>query len=43
MTAFRSDFLNELQWRGFIHQASDAEGIDSLAARGALVAYVGYD
>jgi len=43
MTAFNSDFLNELQWRGFIHQTSDAEGIDALAARGELVAYVGYD
>src|SRR5580692_191769 len=43
MTALKSDFLNELHWRGFIHQTSDANGIDSLAARGALVAYVGYD
>src|SRR5260370_19334249 len=43
MTAFKSDFLSELQWRGFIHQASDAGGIDALAARGEIVAYVGYD
>jgi tyrosyl-tRNA synthetase len=43
MTAFKSDFLNELQWRGFIHQASDPGGIDALAARGEIVAYVGYD
>jgi len=43
MTRFKSEFLNELHWRGFIHQTSDADGIDSLAARGALVAYVGYD
>ena len=43
MPAFKSDFLNELHWRGFIHQTSDVDGIDSLAARGALVAYVGYD
>jgi tyrosyl-tRNA synthetase len=43
MTAFKSDFLQELEWRGFIHQASDPAGIDALAARGEIVAYVGYD
>jgi tyrosyl-tRNA synthetase len=43
MTAFKSDFLHELEWRGFIHQTSDAGGIDALAARGEIVAYVGYD
>jgi tyrosyl-tRNA synthetase len=43
MTAFKSDFLRELEWRGFIHQASNAEGLDALAARGEVVAYVGYD
>jgi tyrosyl-tRNA synthetase len=43
MTAFKSDFLNVLQQRGFIHQASDFEGLDALAARGEAVAYVGYD
>jgi tyrosyl-tRNA synthetase len=35
--------MNELQWRGFVHQVSDAVGIDELAAKGGLVAYVGYD
>jgi tyrosyl-tRNA synthetase len=43
MTAFKSDFLNVLQERGFIHQASDFEGLDTLAARGEATAYVGYD
>ena len=43
MTAFKSDFLQELEWRGYIHQASDPGGIDALAARGEIVAYVGYD
>src|ERR1700743_110886 len=43
MTAFKSDFLNVLQERGFIHQASDAEGLDALAAKGQATAYVGYD
>jgi tyrosyl-tRNA synthetase len=43
MTAFRSDFLNVLQERGFIHQCSDFEGLDALAAKGKATAYVGYD
>ncbi|MDT3686377.1 MAG: tyrosine--tRNA ligase [Pseudorhodoplanes sp.] len=43
MTAFKSDFLNILSRRGFIHQISDAEGLDALAVRSEVVAYVGYD
>jgi tyrosyl-tRNA synthetase len=43
MTPFKSDFLNVLQERGFIHQASDFEGLDALAAQGQATAYVGYD
>lgn len=43
MTNFRSDFLNILTERGFIHQCSDEQGLDALAADGKLVAYVGYD
>src|ERR1700709_1672968 len=43
MTAFKSDFLNVLQERGFVHQCSNFEGLDALAARGEATAYVGYD
>ena len=43
MSAFKSDFLNILQERGFIHQCSDFEGLDALAAKGEATAYVGYD
>ena len=43
MTGFKSDFLNILQERGFIHQCSDFEGLDALAAQGQATAYVGYD
>jgi len=43
MTAFKSDFLNVLQSRGFIHQVSDPDSLDGLAARGELVAYIGFD
>ncbi|MFO1036325.1 MAG: tyrosine--tRNA ligase [Geminicoccaceae bacterium] len=43
MTSFRSDFLRELDARGFIHQCTDAEALDEVAARGQLTAYVGFD
>ncbi|MGH6874554.1 MAG: tyrosine--tRNA ligase [Aestuariivirgaceae bacterium] len=43
MTKFKSDFLNVLSERGFVHQMSDETGIDALAAKGELVGYVGYD
>ena len=43
MSAFKSDFLNILQERGFVHQCSDFEGLDALAAKGQATAYVGYD
>src|SRR5438477_5469516 len=43
MTAFKSDFLNILRERGFVHQCSDFEGLDALAAKGQATAYVGYD
>src|ERR1700757_3173071 len=43
MTAFKSDFLNVLQQRGFIHQISDPDSLDVLAAKGELVAYIGFD
>jgi tyrosyl-tRNA synthetase len=43
MTHFRSEFLNTLATRGFIHQCSDNEGLDALAAAKKLVAYIGFD
>jgi tyrosyl-tRNA synthetase len=43
MSAFKSDLMRVLAERGFIHQASDAEGLDALAAKGRITAYVGYD
>src|SRR5215216_5515553 len=43
MTKFKSDFLNVLSERGFVHQISDEAGVDALAAKSELVAYVGYD
>ena len=43
MTTFKSDFLNVMQERGFIHQISDPESLDALAQKRDLVAYIGFD
>jgi tyrosyl-tRNA synthetase len=43
MSAYKSDFLQVLAARGFIHQLSDAEGLDAKARAGAITAYVGFD
>lgn len=43
MSAYKSDFLRILAERGFIHQLSDAEGLDAKAAAAPITAYVGYD
>jgi tyrosyl-tRNA synthetase len=43
MSNFQSDFLSILTERGFIHQTSEAQGIDALARDGKIVAYTGYD
>ena len=43
MSAYKSDFLNVLASRGFLHQLSDATGLDARAAQGAITAYVGFD
>jgi tyrosyl-tRNA synthetase len=43
MAKYKSDFLNTLDERGFIHQCSDFAGLDQLAIKGEVVAYVGYD
>ena len=43
MTAFKSDFLREIDARGFIHQCSDAAALDAYAARETMTAYIGFD
>ena len=39
----RSDFLAALTERGFIHQCTDTEGLDALAAAGPVRGYIGFD
>jgi len=43
MTTYRSDLLRTLSERGFIHQISDAEGLDARAVAGPVTAYIGFD
>ena len=39
----RSEYLQTLIARGYLHQISDMQGIDDLAVKGELTTYVGYD
>ncbi|UTW53855.1 tyrosine--tRNA ligase [Kordiimonas sp. SCSIO 12610] len=41
--SFKSEFLNILSERGFIHQATDMEALDQKMSEGSITAYVGYD
>ncbi len=43
MTRLKSDFLNVLTERGYIHQCTDLEALDALAAKGPVTAYIGFD
>jgi tyrosyl-tRNA synthetase len=43
MTTYKSDFLNILSERGFIHQVSEPDVLDARAAEGQITAYIGYD
>ena len=43
MSAFKSDFLNTLSERGFIHQISDEVGLDELFSKEIVTAYIGFD
>ena len=43
MTDFRSDFLNTVTARGFVHQITDGEGLDARARAGVMPAYIGFD
>src|SRR6516162_4739942 len=43
MSALKSDFLNVLSSRGFIHQVSEPEALDALACAQPITAYIGFD
>ncbi|ADR52363.1 tyrosyl-tRNA synthetase [Candidatus Liberibacter solanacearum CLso-ZC1] len=43
MSVFKSDFLNILSERGFIHQISNPQELDKLCYNSTITAYIGYD
>jgi tyrosyl-tRNA synthetase len=43
MTEYRSSLLRSLEERGYIHQLTDAEGLDAIASREIVPAYIGFD
>ena len=43
MTDYRSSLLKLLDERGYIHQLTDAEGLDALATKEVVTGYIGFD
>ena len=43
MSNYTSDLLRLLNERGYIHQVTDAEGLDALAAKQIVPGYIGFD
>ncbi|HWK41500.1 MAG TPA: tyrosine--tRNA ligase [Croceibacterium sp.] len=43
MTEYKSSLLRLLDERGYIHQLTDAAGLDALAERGVVPGYIGFD
>ena len=43
MATYKTDFLNILSERGFIHQVSEPDVLDAKAAAGQITAYIGFD
>ena len=43
MTAYTSSLLRLLDERGYIHQATDAAGLDALASKQVVPGYIGFD
>jgi tyrosyl-tRNA synthetase len=43
MSGYKSEFLNVLASRGFIHQVSEPDALDQLAKSQAITGYIGFD
>jgi tyrosyl-tRNA synthetase len=43
MSSYRSEFVRAVAVRGFVHQATDLEALDRLAAGARITAYIGFD
>ncbi len=43
MNSYKSNFLRILESRGYIHQCTDAPGLDKISQTGCITAYIGFD
>ncbi len=43
MTTVKSEFLNTVVARGFLHQCTDLEALDARLSKGVVTAYIGFD
>lgn len=43
MAASKSEFVNTLQSRGYVHQCTELDGLDQLASSETVMGYVGFD
>ncbi len=43
MAAVKSEFLNTVSERGFVHQCTDEGALDAALAKGTVTAYIGFD
>src|SRR6266481_2251950 len=43
MSEPKSGFLRDFIARGYLHQCTDLEGLDSLAQKGSITGYIGFD
>ncbi len=43
MAAVKSEFLNIVNERGFVHQCTDRDALDAAMAKGTVTAYIGFD
>ena len=43
MSKLKSEFMRTMEERGFIHQTTDADGLDEAASNKTITAYIGFD
>ena len=43
MSTYKSDFINEITSRGFVHQSTDMSIIDKKMSKNNITAYIGFD
>ena len=43
MSQYKSDFINSVVERGYMHQCTDLDALDAKAEKGPITAYIGFD